>query len=465
MKKYILLLLILLLFQLIFSQSIDTIWTKTYGGVDYEELFCSIETLDSNYISVGYTTSYGAGGRDVYIISFNNNGDILWTKYYGGAESENAYCIKGFSNGYIIAGYTLSFGNGNNDYYLIRINADGDTLWTKTYGGADSDIAYYVHVLEDGFFIIGYTASYGNGNEDIYLIRTDTLGDTLWTKTYGGASTDIGMSILPNNNGFLIIGNTESYGNYRDIYLLQIDSIGDSLWAKTIGGNDYDYAQYAIKDSNSILIIGSTTSYGAGLYDYYIVKVDNAGDTLWTKTYGGTNNDYCTSICMNSNYYYIGGYSNSFASDYDPYILQLNFNGDSISSLIIHKSNYDEGINNMIMSNKSDIIFAGYTYSSGTGYNDAYIGMIFDNTSFIENNYNNVETIKTEFSDKLKFFIANPCNEIVNVNIYNSLGQRIANPVNNRIITGEFSYKINPGLYFYEIKIGKNIYKGKSIVF
>jgi hypothetical protein len=178
------------------------------------------------YIIAGYTNSFGAGNSDVYLIKTNSAGDTLWTRTYGGGEDDVGYSVQQTTDGgYVIAGYTNSFGAGNSDVYLIKTDASGDTLWTRTYGSNNNDYGYSVQQTEDGGYVIaGYTRFYS----DVYLIKTDSLGGTLWTRTYGGVDNDYGYSVQQTTDvGYVIVGLTESFGaGYSDVYLIKTDPDG-----------------------------------------------------------------------------------------------------------------------------------------------------------------------------------------------------------------------------------------------
>jgi hypothetical protein len=192
------------------AQAPDTLWTKKYGGSDYENGYSVQQTSDSSYVIVGRTSSFGSGLEDVYFIKTNANGDTLWTKTYGGIDYDAGRAVQQTTDGgYIIAGRTSSSGAGSADVYLIKTNADGDTLWTRTYGGADGDDGYSVQQISDsGYIIAGITYSFGFW-PDVYLIKTDSLGDTLWTKTYGEVDIDEGDSVQETiDGGYIIAGNT-----------------------------------------------------------------------------------------------------------------------------------------------------------------------------------------------------------------------------------------------------------------
>jgi hypothetical protein len=307
----------------------DTLWTKTYGGADKDYGYSVQQTSDGGFIITGYTESFGAGGYDVYLIKADSSGDTLWTKTYGGANDDYGRSVRQTSDGgFLITGGTYPFGAGAYDVYLIKADSSGDTLWTKTYGGTDTDIGESVQQTSDGGYIIaGYTHSFGAGESDVYLIKADSSGDTLWTKTYGGADKDYGRSVRQTSDGgFIITGYTESFGaGENDVYLIKADSSGDTLWTKTYGGADADYG-YSVQQTSDggYIIAGGTISFGAGESDVYIIKADSSGDALWTKTYGGTDYDNGHSVQQTSDGgYIIAGRTESFgAGSRDVYLIK-----------------------------------------------------------------------------------------------------------------------------------------------
>jgi hypothetical protein len=247
----------------------DTLWTKTYGGAsgDYGSLIQ--ETSEGGFIIAGLTQSFGAGGADVYLIKTDSLGDTIWTKTYGDIEWDESWSVYQTSDkGFIITGWTESFGAGSGDVYLIKTDSLGDTLWTRSYGGIDGDAGKFVQETSVGGFIIaGWTQSFGAGGADVYLIKTDSQGDTLWTKTYGSSDNDYANSIQETfNGGFIIIGWTFSFGaGSADVYLIKTDSIGDSLWTKTYGGIDGDVGWSGQQTlDGGFIITGVTGSFGSG---------------------------------------------------------------------------------------------------------------------------------------------------------------------------------------------------------
>jgi hypothetical protein len=308
----------------------DTLWTKTYGGTNHDNGGSVQVTSDGGFIIAGSTWSFGAGNGDFYLIKTNADGDTLWTRTYGGISEEVARSSQVTSDGgFIIAGSTDSFGEGGTDVYLVRTDAFGDTLWTRTYGGTRTDDGWSVQQTSDGGYIVGgRTWSFGAGDNDFYLIKTDANGDAIWTRTYGGSGMDQGFSVQQTSDGgYIATGETKSFGaGGTDVYLVRTDAAGDTLWTRTYGGIEYDFG-WSVQQTfyGGFIIAGSSYSFGAGGLDLYLIRTDALGDTLWTKTYGGTSNDYGVSVQLTSDGgYIVAGKTESFGSgSTDFYLVRL----------------------------------------------------------------------------------------------------------------------------------------------
>ncbi|MCD4701636.1 MAG: hypothetical protein K8S24_07245, partial [Candidatus Aegiribacteria sp.] len=287
----------------------DIAWAKTFGGTEYDLAYSVQQTTDGGYIVAGYTESYGAGDYDVYLVKTDSSGDTLWTKTFGGYDYDPGFSVQQTTDGgYIVAGSTNSFGAGNSDVYLIKTNSSGDSIWTNTFGGTGYDRGYSVRQTTDGGYIVtGSTSSYGAGGADVYLIRTDSDGDTLWTKTFGGYEWEYGFSVQQTSDeGYIVTGFTDSYSpGWDDVYLIKTDSSGNTLWTKTFGGTNHDVG-YSVQQTTDggYIISGSTESYGAGGEDVYLIKTDSSGNTIWTQIFGGTQYDCGCSVQQTTD----GGY-------------------------------------------------------------------------------------------------------------------------------------------------------------
>jgi hypothetical protein len=199
-------------------------WEKTFGGTKSDWGYSVQQTRDGGYIIVGWTESFGAGGLDVYLIKVDANGNMQWSKTFGGGDGGSSV-QQTRDGGYIIVGWTRSFGAGLADVYLIKVDANGNMQWSKTFGCRGDDRGYSVQQTSDGgYIIVGYTESYGAGGEDVYLIKVDANGNMQWSKTFGGSGDDGGSSVQQTSDGgYIIVGWTRSFGaGWYDVYLIKL---------------------------------------------------------------------------------------------------------------------------------------------------------------------------------------------------------------------------------------------------
>ncbi len=347
-------------------------WEKTFGGTGDDYGYSVQQTTDGGYIITGTTESFGNGGSDVYLIKTDVNGDSLWTKTFGGIDSDRGHSIQQTTDGgYIITGSTTSFGNGGFDVYLIKTDGSGNEQWTKTFGGTNGDEGFSVQQTTGGGYIItGYTVSF-LGSRDVYLIKTDGNGDSLWTKTFGGTDHTVGGRSVQQttDGGFIITG----HKNFI-VYLMKTDGNGDSLWTKTFGGiGDWGFSVQQTTDGGYI-ITGNITSFGNGGSDVYLIKTDGNGDSLWTKTFGGIGDDYGFSIQQTTDGgYIITGSTISFGNGgYDVYLIKTDGNGDSLWTKTFGGIGDDWGFS-VQQTTDGGYIITGDTESFGNGYKDVYL--------------------------------------------------------------------------------------------
>jgi hypothetical protein len=242
--------------------------------------------ISTGYVVTGYTTN-GTNGYDVLLTKFNSTLVAQWTYKIGGTHDDQAYAIQQCSNSdLIIAGGTKSYGVGNYDVYLIRTNANGIVLWAKAYGNTALDIGYNVkQTLDGGFIIVGKTRNSnpgGNSLDDVLLIKTSSTGVLQWSKSYGGTLDETGEDVvqLP-DTGYVVTGYTKSFGSGGwDVYTFKVDKNGNTVWARTSGDTGEDKS-YAIKKTadNGFVVAGHTNSFGAGVFDAYVLKTNSLGNT------------------------------------------------------------------------------------------------------------------------------------------------------------------------------------------
>ena len=296
----------------------------------------------------GYTWSFGAGGEEMYLIKTDVNGNHQWSKTYGGIFGDGALAVKQTSDGgYIMTGYTANSGAGQEDVYLIKTDANGDTLWTRTYGEWRIDFGTAVEQTSDGGYIIaGFTENFDMlWYDNMYVIKIDSAGDIIWDRTFGEVGTpELAYAVKQTpDGGYIVAGCSWSYGaGSYDVYLVKLDLNGNMLWNRTFGGAGIDVGyEVELTSDGGFIVAGFTNSFGAGGYDVYLIKTDINGDTLWTKTYGGAGNEgyvdvlnsYRDNIGLkqtNDGGFIVVGYTESFgAGSTDIYLIKPDSLGNS----------------------------------------------------------------------------------------------------------------------------------------
>jgi len=292
-------------------------WSRTFIGGTGNDYYRKVQqTSDGGYIVVGNTDSYGAGASDVWLTKTDSDGNETWSRTYGGVNGENGWSVQQTPDGgYIIGGTTSSYGAGSVDMWLLKVDSNGNEQWNRTFGGAGGDALGYAQQTSDGgYIVVGYTDSYGAGGADIWLVKTDSNGNEQWNKTFGGTDHEYGYCVQQTSDGGYVIVGIESSsgaGGY-DVWIIKTDSSGDQVWDNTFGGTSGDYGNYVQQTSDGgYVIAGRTQSYGAGDNDIWLIKVDSSGSKVWDRTFGGTGSDmaFCVQQTSDGGYVVVGHYN------------------------------------------------------------------------------------------------------------------------------------------------------------
>ena len=346
-------------------------FVKTFGGSGPDRGVHIIQSSDGNFVIVGNTMTE-SNKLDVYLLKCNSSGDTLWTQTFGGQEDDNGWCVKETADqGYIITGFTESFGASMNDILLLKTDADGKKQWHKTIGGSGDDIAWSIAINQDeGYTIAAQTNSFGSGDLDAYLIRTDAFGDTLWTRTFGGPEIDRVFSVdLADDGSILLAGISYSYGaGDRDAYLIKTDRFGDLLWQNTYGGPGYDNAHSVLVNrENEIILTGYGDHWGeAGKMDMFLKKITLAGEDIWTQTYGGEENDRAMTVFqLQDGGYILTGFTQSFGEgNWDVYVIKTGSTGEALWNDTHGSPAADFGYD-IIQSREGDYYITGWSHGFG----------------------------------------------------------------------------------------------------
>jgi hypothetical protein len=252
-------------------------WSRIYAGVFGASMV--EQTADGGYIITGNTDYFAPDGADVLLIKSDSVGDLKWTSTWGGAGDDVGNSVQQtMDGGYIIAANTMSFGAGSQDVWLIKADSLGDTLWTRTFGGDSFEYAGSANQTADGGYFVAGATTAPSDSPAVYLIKTDANGDTLWTRTFAGRGWTAGQSGgLTSDRGYVVVGVCGS--GLPDVYLAKTDSSGDTLWTRCFGGADFDWGLRVRQTTDGgYVIVGETYSFGAGEADFYLIKTDGNGN-------------------------------------------------------------------------------------------------------------------------------------------------------------------------------------------
>jgi len=462
------------------SQVPDTLWTQTYGGSDREIAGDIQQTADGGYIITGSTMSFGAGQYDVYLIKTDVSGLEQWSRTFGGNEYEMGRSVQITADGgYIIAGYTDSFGAGGWDVYLIKTDNTGIELWSKTYGDIYGDEALSVRQTTDGGYIIaGRTWNFGAGGADFYLIKTDASGTEQWSQTYGGPNNDKCNSVeLTSDGGYILAGYTYSDEGYPDFYLIKTDSSGTEEWSKSFGHYYYNIGKVARQTSDGgYIFVGTSSDFYTGILDVQLNKYDSMGEEQWSEIYGGSSSGEGgedVQQTIDGGYIIVG--NRLSGNNREAYLIKTDGSGTEQWSQI-YGGNYEEYGKSIQHTLDGGYIILGGTESFSAGYFDVWLiktdaeltGIWQENSNIVPPNHSLQQNYPNPFntSTTIPYLIPEASN--VELSIFNSKGQKIKSLLNDFVSAGEFSIvwngtndnnkSVGPGLYLYKLTIN-----GKSV--
>lgn len=395
----------------------NVIWESTIGGISSDGGKDIIQLIDGSFVISGYTWSSGNGCSDMMLVKVNQSGELIWSKTFGGNGWEYAYSVIELAQGgFVLAGYTTSEGEGKKDFYVVKTDAEGNEIWAKTFGGSKQDIAKDIIETKDGnLLLVGYTESFNSAENNFYVLKLDQEGNEIWSKTFGGSEAEMGRKVIENhNNEYLFLGSTGSYGaGNRDIYLICTDEAGNELWTQTYGDNSYNCGFDMIEiNNNGYAIVGHTDVHGTELLDVFYVRTDSMGNQINSKRFESEYKfyDYGKSIFQTSQgYLAIGGVTKTKASRAnDIYFMIIDENADLLWEEVIGGEG-SEWSTAMCETKDGNFAMIGQTNSDGDGKFDAYLVKL-------QNPYVSINSIKPT-DTRLLPIIPNPASYYANLNL------------------------------------------------
>ncbi|HSY75479.1 MAG TPA: T9SS type A sorting domain-containing protein [Bacteroidia bacterium] len=257
----------------------NLLWSETIQG---QHGYSILQTADGGFAIAGNINTCALCPSKAYILKLDSAGKVKWAETIGGTSNDTTYAmIQTKDKGYALAGVTTSFGAGGKDMYLIKLDSSGNMQWNKTVGGTNDDVAYsLLQTFDGGYAMAGYTTSFGAGGKDFYVVKLDSLGNTMWTRTLGGTNDDIAKSIIQTSYGDIVVAGTtiSSVSGDNFTYLVRLDSTGKWKWSKLITSVTGS-VNSIIKTTKGFTTAGTTSYFGAGENDAYILLLDTAGNT------------------------------------------------------------------------------------------------------------------------------------------------------------------------------------------
>ncbi len=327
-------LIIFSVFYLSFTVKCQQTFQKTFGGLGRDVAYATVITTDGNIITSGVTTSFD-NSKEIFVVKTDIEGNKLWSYVYGSKKVETAVNMVATSDGGVaLVGDASGHGAGRKDVLITKLDADGNMQWAKTYGGKFNEFGLDIIQTDDGgFAVVGETNSFDAWDHDMFFLKTDGQGNAEWSRLIGADTVDYANSVIQVNDGFILAGETDSFGDDDwDILLVKLDIRGNLIWTKILGDTLNDNQDDLILDTDStFILVGSTESYGVKEREVLFLKMDVEGEITQAKTFGGPKAEEPKAIAKLDDGYVIAGFSNSFnelVTNEDVFLIRLNEAGN-----------------------------------------------------------------------------------------------------------------------------------------
>jgi len=457
---------------------------RNYGTVYEETAYAAQQTSDGGFIIAGDMS--GSQSRDIYLVKTDEWGDTIWTRIYLRNWSEYAKAVLELSDGFIVAGSAVtSLGPSRTDVYLLRTNNQGDSLWTKTIGGLYNEQAFDIKVTTDGGFIIGGQADDNTGQVYYYLVKTDPMGVVSWSEKYGISIEEraYGKAVQQTSDGgFIITGYVDDYTigtGTGYIYVVKTDLMGVEQWTESYDWSESEVAYAVEETSDGYILVGRTYSMGAGSTDALMMKIDFLGNLVWTKTYGDTLGElaYAVEKTADGGFILSGVTYSSGAGSGDYYLIKTDTNGDTIWTRTFGGSHREEAYD-VKQTADGGYLLAGYSYSFSVGGSDFFCVKTDGNgwvpikslkEPSIIREYKLYQNFPNPFNPTTKISWQLPVSSPVDLSVYSITGERIATLVKETYPAGFHTVEWNAvnlasGVYWYRFKAGDYVETKKMIL-
>lgn len=444
------------------------VFEKVYGEVYSDDTYHLESTSDGGFVAAGID-GQSTFDADLHLLRLDANGDTLWTFTHGGSVHDLSTAVtQDVTNSIYATGYTGSFGAGQYDCFLLKLNDHGDSLWFKTYGDADFQTPYdLVLTPDDGIAMIGQTSvGTSPGSQDVYLIKTDTSGNLLWDRTYGGTDLDLGLAIESTlDSGFIVAGYTESFGaGGYDGYVLRLNAAGDTLWTLVMGGVANDVFNDIKQTSDNGFIITGMNSSATGSGQIWLIKLDQMGNVDWEKTYGGADFEGGESVIESDygGYVVVGTQTGSTGFGTDAFVMRFNDIGDSLCKIVIDNRYHDHG-SDLVETGFDEFVGTGMTSAGPVDSNDVYLFKVSCQfpTSYHEERASNLRIYPNPVSNVLSVQVPEHKGMKVTLKVIDAIGREIHSIAESRSSFDLDVSELSAGHYFVVVQSDSELYHSK----
>ena len=309
---------------------------KTYGSGATNFGWSVIEAKDGNYVMLGESRMFESGTDNILLLKSDENGNILWEKSFGDNGNDNGRSLlETPDGGFILFGSVYTFTGTGWDMSLIKTDSDGNKVWGREYGSDKREKGFCVRQTSDGGYImLGQTDSFGFGGSDLFLVKTDSDGVEEWSNTFGGKGNDYGSSVLQTaDGGYIMIGKSASFSSGWDSYMVKADSDGDEVWSKTISTAKDDYSNSLLQTADGgYIVLVCFWDVKAGKWKLSLLKTDDYGEVKWSKIYSSSSDAFGNSVSQTSDggYVILGKTKSSDKKSWDMYLIKTDSNGDTL---------------------------------------------------------------------------------------------------------------------------------------
>lgn len=356
----------------------DVLWVETIGGDTTDKAYGIVIDKYGFIAIAGFTGSFGENG-DSWTLLLRSDGSVLWQKVLGGNDTDCFYDVAVDENGYFVfVGYTASFGSGSYDVWVVKIDLTGRILWQKAIGGSGSDIGYAVTVTKDNnIVVVGSTNSVDTGTMDLLILKLSEDGSIIWEKIISTPKNDYGRDVAVDNDGNIYVTgfSTDRETGESDIIVLKLTSTGELVWFKEITGSEDERGNaITVLPDGSLVVVGFTSSWGVGYIDMFIARIASTGSIVWARTFGlWFSDDIATDVAISpNNNIVVTGYNSTPGLTDDAWLLELSQDGSLLWSIVFGWGGNDR-VSGIHVNNQSDIVLAGYTDSFLLGSKDLLI--------------------------------------------------------------------------------------------